>query len=782
MRTTTSAKSLSRLFFATAICLICTTGGYAQDQSSDPSAPNPPGASVEGKDIGGYHVIQSVEVGGRITNVTGSQPMYNTLVDYQTGARILEQSLTMQSLTHQDIFDTLTASSFGWGGDPEQAARVRVNKLGWYSFSGTYQHMQNYFNYDLFANPLNPSTGANPFIPILNSPHAFYNRQNLYNFDLVILPTHRISFRVGYNRNRFTGPSFSSVHQGTEPVNKQNWDTTLNGYHFGADFRVTKKTTLSYTQLLQYYDGGSTYNLNTFNSWPLSNGSTVTFGLPWFNGGSPCSAPLKNGIANPVCNGYTNYSLFQHANTSIPTEQVNLVSSSLKWLDFNAQYQYSHASSSTPLNETFFGLTTRSNNLGYTAGGSKANSRWNSSSADVSATIHFNDQLRLVEVFRFRNFSVAGTLLDQEAAYFNAASLGAGSLLNPIATFPPTILSHSSSSAADFTNEVTTAQTAQKSYENDIQLQYDVSRAFGVRVGFVWNQLQIQPRNEFIAALGDVYFPNTPNRGNCVGVPLNPNGSCTFIGVIEPWDTSSTEINRYSAVLGAWYRGGALHANLTAQIGGADNWLYRIDPTTFFNVKGNVSYAPRPWLMLAGNFIFEQAQNTSGDVNFNQHNYVAMATASIMPGKRWGLDLAYNFDAIQQNIFICFNDSFVPPGTTTCFGDSSLKQVYGIYQTHTQYANLAFTFTPIDRMTLRIGYGIVDNQGNTTQFNTLQPLGPLASIYQTPLAAVDILIHKNVTFKAGYNYYQYAENDFVGPTAPRYFHANNTTLALRYAF
>ena len=285
MRITTSAKSLSRLFFTAAACLICTTGGYAQDQSSNPSAPNPPAASEEGKDIGGYHVIQSVEVGGRISNVTGSQPMYDTLVNYQTGARILEQSLTMQSLTHQDIFDTLTATSFGWGGDPEQAARVRVNKFGWYTFSGTYQHMQNYFNYDLFANPLNPPSGGTPFIPILNSPHAYYNRQNLYNFDLVVLPTHRISFRVGYNRNRITGPSFSSVHQGTESLNNQNWDSTLNGYHFGADFRVNKKTTLSYTQLLQYYDGGSTYNLNTFNSWPLSNGSSVTFGLPWFNGG-----------------------------------------------------------------------------------------------------------------------------------------------------------------------------------------------------------------------------------------------------------------------------------------------------------------------------------------------------------------------------------------------------------------------------------------------------------------------------------------------------------------
>ena len=78
----------------------------------------------EGKDIGGFHVTQSIEFGGRINNTTGSTAMYDTLVNYQSGARILEQSLTMQAKDQEEIFDTLTFSSFGWGGDPEQAARL----------------------------------------------------------------------------------------------------------------------------------------------------------------------------------------------------------------------------------------------------------------------------------------------------------------------------------------------------------------------------------------------------------------------------------------------------------------------------------------------------------------------------------------------------------------------------------------------------------------------------------------------------------------------------------
>ncbi len=108
-------------------------------------------------------------------------------------------------------------------------------------------------------------------------------------------------------------------------------------------------------------------------------------------------------------------------------------------------------------------------------------------------------------------------------------------------------------------------------------------------------------------------------------------------------------------------------------------------------------------------------------------------------------------------------------------------QTYGLYETPTQYGYFAFRLSPVEPAEIRVGYNIVDNQGNTTAFNTLLPLGPLASTYQSPLAAVDFLVYKNVTFKTGWNYYQYNENSFVGPTAPRYFHANNTTLVLKYA-
>jgi hypothetical protein len=774
------AGSLGLLLLA--LCLFSSVDLLAQTGGQVSASTSGNDSQPEGKTVGGFQVTQSIEIGGLISEVTGSQPMYDTLVNYQTGARILEQSLTMQSLTHEDIFDTLTLNSFGWGGDPEQAARLRIAKYKWYTFSGTYQHIQNYFNYDLFANPLNPPNGGTSFVPVLNSPHAYYNRQNLYNFDLVLLPMQRVSFRLDYNRNRFIGPAYSSIHEGTDALTDEDTNNTLNGYRFGVDVRVTKKTTLSYTQLFQFYAGDTTYSLNPFNSWPLPNGTPVTFGLPWFNSGSPCSAPLNNGIANPSCNGFFDYTLFQQIHTIIPTEQLNFVSSSLKWLDFNAQYQYSNANMSTPFTEIFSGLSSRANLLGSNSAGSYSNAQWNSSSADISATIHISDKLRLVDTFRFRTFSVAGSFLDLMSNFYTGASMGSANLLSPIFSFPGTTLLHGSSSPADIVNEISSNLIGQNTKQNDFQVQYDVRPSFGVRAGFNWSNNTIQPGSSYQAALGDIYFPNNPNRGGCAGVPLNPDGSCTFVGVITPFGNPTTEINRYSGVVGAWFRKGtALHANVDAEFGGADNWIYRIDPLRFYDIKANISYAPQPWLMLGGSVLFQRSTNNDSDNAYNQHNYSTTINATIMPNKKWGVDLAYNFDAIQQNMNLCFEGAVVP-GAFTCVGDDTLMEVLALYHTHTQYGYLAFTTTPIPRLTMRFGYSIVDNQGNTTQFNVLQPLGPLSSTYQSPLAAVDFALYKDVTFKAAWNYYQYGEGSFIGPTAPRYFHANNTTLALKYAF
>jgi len=89
----------------------------------------------EGWEGFGYVVHQTIETGYRASDVSGSQQMYNTLINLPQGPRLLEQSLSMQSPAHKGVlFDNLFVNSFGWGGDPYNAFNAHADKSNLYDF------------------------------------------------------------------------------------------------------------------------------------------------------------------------------------------------------------------------------------------------------------------------------------------------------------------------------------------------------------------------------------------------------------------------------------------------------------------------------------------------------------------------------------------------------------------------------------------------------------------------------------------------------------------------
>ncbi len=237
---------------------------FAQTPAASPT-PAPP-AEPDGVTRGGYQIHSSVELGYRSNDVTGSGDMYDTLVNLQTGPRILDQTLSMQSVDHQGLlFDDLYLNSVGWGGDPNNYMRLRADKNKWYNLQSSFRRDQSFFDYDLLANPLNPPTST-PSIPVLNSPHSFDTTRRMSDVDLTLLPQSRVSFRLGYSHNNMTGPSYSSIHEGTEGSLLQNWNTTMNSYRMGVDFRIAPRTVFSYDQFLDYYKGDTDYQLNPIDA------------------------------------------------------------------------------------------------------------------------------------------------------------------------------------------------------------------------------------------------------------------------------------------------------------------------------------------------------------------------------------------------------------------------------------------------------------------------------------------------------------------------------------
>lgn len=116
-------KSHSHIFRVVATLLLAIS--VAPGQTVPPPTTSPKPQEVES---GGYVIHQSIEVGYRASDKTGSGAMYDTLVDLHGGPRLFEQTLSMQSITHEDVvFDNAFVSSFGWGGDPDNALRARAS-------------------------------------------------------------------------------------------------------------------------------------------------------------------------------------------------------------------------------------------------------------------------------------------------------------------------------------------------------------------------------------------------------------------------------------------------------------------------------------------------------------------------------------------------------------------------------------------------------------------------------------------------------------------------------
>jgi hypothetical protein len=720
-------------------------------------------AAAEGKEISDYHVEQSIELGYRFSDVNGSGAMFDTFINQHAGPRFLDQTLSMHSLNNAGVlFDDLNVSSFGWGGDPENAGRVSLSKNKWYDFSFLFRRDQNFFNYDLLANPLNPPISA-PNLPVGFSPHEMQIRRRMYDTGLTLMPQSKITLRLGYTRNRSEGPSFSSFHEGTDPLLDQAWNVTQNDYHFGVDFKVLSKTSISYDQFLQYDRNDTNWSLSPYNVFLLPDGTPVSLGLPINSqpalGASdprqPCSPVFRNNAVNPACNGYFAYTRSQRVRTSTPTESLSLQSNYFKRVNLVARSTYSSADMNSPYAEFFSGLVTRTGDQQFTFSG-PAHVRRISASADLGVTVELTSKLNLSDNFRYDNWHVPGTWDSLETVTCLRTSTGdcrtrGVTLLSPIGS-----------------TESTTAFVAnflgQKSFLNLIQAEYQASKHFGVHLGF-----RLRHRHVFKAEPEIFADPES--------------GLAEFEG-------DSIDVNEYGPVLGVWFRPRtSLRINLETELTSADNFLTRISPRQRQNYRARASYRPVRWANLAGSMNIWESRNGESDTQFKQHYRNAGFVATLLPKERVGFDVSYNYTNALQQALICFNDTFIPAGTIAngcptfdAAENNNPNQILSTYVNHTHYFLGDLMVKPVQRVTAKIGYGLTSTNGTTTLLNPLQPLGPLDFTYHQPLAELSYEVAKYWSVNAYWNYDQYNEGSFIGPTSPRYFHDNRTTLSVKYAF
>ncbi len=663
----------------------------------------------EGIDSGNYNIRQSIEFGGHIVDVSGNGSLWSTFVNQDSGPRLLGHTLEMRSINHEGtLFDNFYMTSFGYGGDPNNATRVRVSKNKWYNFSASFRRDRNFWDYNLLANPLNPQNPpggpvlSNPELPIDVSPHRFEVVRRMSDFNLILRPQDRFRVRLGYGINVSEGPSLSSFHEGTDVLLFQNWRQTLHSYRVGVDFKFLPRTNISYDQFFNYYKGDTSYEdpILPFVQCPgggciiaLPDGTTTVvdqmdLGLPFFTtANQPCGVPITDFTttpftASPTCNGYLLYDRFAKIRSSFPTEQLSFQSSFFRNVDLSGRFAYSGGNSEVPIyTERYAGLVTRTRQRSFAFAPSTQLGSLSefeepiegnriSVSADLGITVRITDKLRVVDSFRWADFRIPAVARLQEMSLFGTNMTVAPNVFDPVTSpttnCPPpftaaTCPQHVNSSPADIAVEGFVRFLGQDSKINTLQLEYDFTRRVGARIGYRFRDRTI---SHGLFVFEDLtFFPNLAARGACAAgnaggfVPDPVTGVCLaeveeeeeiFAG--EP----PIEINEHSALFGFWARPtDEWRISFDVEAMSADNTFTRISPRNRQQYKLRTSYRPKDWIQLGFNLNLLEQRNNAADVRNQQHNrYIGFHAAFLK--ENWGLDFSYNFTDIFSNINICY--------------------------------------------------------------------------------------------------------------------------------
>ncbi|MGE5112729.1 MAG: hypothetical protein ACM3JB_17825 [Acidobacteriaceae bacterium] len=721
----------------------------------------------EGKVSGNYVVTQSMEFGAHFADANGNRETYESMVGLHSGPRLLEQTLSMRSINHTGaLFDNLWMSSFGYGGDPERATRLKMYKNHWYDFSASYRHDVNAFDYNLLANPLTP---ANLYASNSVSPHYMDTRRNFGDFSLTIAPQSPLRLRMGYSRNVNEGPAATTYHEGTEILLNENYRNRSDRYQVGADWKFAHKTQLSYDLFFDHNKVDTTaFDANVGNL--TASGVPADLGIVYdvFNG-QPCAntpAPIVNssGEIKPSCNFYLYYSRSGPTRTDFPTSQLSLISNYWKKLDITASGSYGWGRSKmSDFNELARAYVSRTNETGFSVTGPAVADRM-SASADLGVTYHITDQWSVSDELRFLSWRIPAVWNSSETVcYANLPPAGAnpatiftpsgpttpgataclgnaftGELAIPI-TATPSVLT--TSSGGNITNEDFVHFHGQRTVSNTTLLEFDANRRLSAHIGFRYGDRKFADKDN--SSSTTIYYPYNLWTGSA----LVPKAGKTV--TTEPAGEAGELIIRERALLaGVQVRPvDAWRVNLDLEYVNNDNAFTRIAPTSLIVIRGRTSYRLSSALSFSGSVNLRQGSNDLSPAGFisadeqthRDHARSYGGNFSYTPREWLALDTGYTFNDIYSNTGTCLPVSTRPsviqadggalsycydPAASTPTPVTGDYAVVSRYQERVNSGYFNLMLRPVKRVTLDFGYDLSSNSGSNgfLRADTLAPL------------------------------------------------------------
>jgi hypothetical protein len=734
----------------------------------------------------GYIVHQSIEVGGRYTTTGGSAAMWAMLVNEGTGGRVLGESLEMHSVdpSKTPFFDHLTSYSSGYGGDPYDATYVKVSKGRLYDFSGNFRRDRQYFDYNLLDNSLlSTSTAATPaLVPEPDSLHLFNTVRRNTDVLLTLFPLSIVSVRAGATHGLMEGPTYSSVHYAGDVQVLDDFRNTTDTYIAGGDWKLARRTTLSYDQFLVFYKGDTGFQLAGANGVPVLNGNGVypikggngmqvslgidTLATATCGTGANRTAEVVNGFANPFCSGTESATSFAPIRTRFPTEQLRFSSRYWERVSFNGRLLYSGDTSRVNnFNQTFTGWNTRTflrqeiQTGGMINGQLAANKRANSN-GDVGAVAELSKFLSLSDQLDFWNMRNSGHSVMNTQAWASAA----GSLLTPLVApcVPGAVISGTATCpASPATND---AFLNQKITSNTLLATASITSHFKFSGGWRYRIRQITDPGDDL---------NWHENWLLLGAVIQP---ARIFRLNVNFDTMNSKAKDQNT---------------------PTNTYTREAPDSLYHLRVRATVNPAKWMSLGGAVNDYSAKNDDPLVNHTEHSRDFSFFAAVNPVEQFGFDFNYAHDDVFSQTDICY--AFTPnplaplpsgaanAGTCTVAnspdnGDPSYFLGRGSYDAPVNFVSGSIRFSPGRLFHLMGGARLNYTNGTAEFLNPLMVPGALQSHYITPFADVEYKIASQWTWHGNFTRTKYSEMGPAGTLASRNTSGNVTTLGVRYAF
>jgi hypothetical protein len=779
--------------------------GIAAAQSSTPAIALP---AVETPMTvpNGYSMHQTVDLGGRIATASGSAAMYDTLVNLQSGPRVLGETFELHALPGKKgaPVDSLRAIGSGFGGDPNNFTKLDFSKGKIYEFSGMFRRDRQYFDYDLLDNPNVPGgqsipigpkaapTGSFPWPQVEQSPVLFNTVRRMTDTSLTVFPLSKVSYRVAYSQNIFQGPSLSpSGYQFAkyDAILEEFQRNSTDDFTGAVEWKPVPRTQLTFEEQIDHYKADSYFTmapgdfiaqeadgtpvaLDDYDSttpYPASACNANSIGATPMLSASPTPGGLP--VINAACAVVTSSLRSQPTRILYPTEILRLQSATIPNISMNGDVRYTLANMNLPnYYDTYQGLNGTTRSLTYTAVGSAKRAVIAADYGIVwqaMKTFSLSDQVDFSSVHQPGTTTMTGvTTLSTPATAGNETINYAGGLT----------ATNAAAGAATFEGSGSVgipspAYFGQNFLTNNLTGTWDA----GARTTL---SLTYRHGTHTIAQ----GFPhNAP-----LAVGATSNGTVT--------------INEDGGILNAALRPTAnWSVNGTVEVLYADNAFTPVGARQTKHYRVHTMYRPKPWATVSGAYNdLERHNNTNnnasavvagddpyeGPIGHVDHSRVASVGAVLSPNEHYGLDINYAYSDVYAATNICYDNgaSATQPGTASLnssggpavcpgvFTRGSTTQLADWYardfmDAPTQYASAAISFSPADKIHSNVGYRLSSVNGSQF-FNDARAVnGSLVSSYQSPFVSLAWTVHKGMIWKAEYNFFGYGEG---GPSGPQY--------------